>query len=120
MNDAPPELHCPRMSEIARAVCDHYGLTQIDFYSDRRARKVSRPRQVAMWIARQMTIRSLPEIARFLRRGDHTTVIHGIRTIEGLIDKDEDLVADIHAIRRRIHSRVMLREAFEQSLAEAA
>ena len=120
MMEATPNLHCPRMSEIVRAVCDHYNLPMIDLLSDRRSREVSRPRQVAMWIARKMTIRSLPEIARYLRRGDHTTVMHGIRTIEGLIGKDVDLVADIHAIKRRIHSRVMLREALEQSMAEAA
>jgi len=120
MSEEPIALHCPRMSEIISTVCDHYGLDRLDLLSERRSRVVARPRQIAMWLGRKMTVRSLPEIARHLRRGDHTTVMHGIRIIDGLIGKDNDLAADIHAIRRRLNNRVLLREAIEQQSAEAA
>jgi chromosomal replication initiator protein len=103
------------MSEIISTVCDHYKLSQVDLLSDRRSREVARPRQVAMWLARKLTYRSLPEVARHLRRGDHTTVMHGIKTINHLMRTDEAMVSDIHEIRRRLQTRVMLREAFEQS-----
>jgi len=120
MTEQPITLHPPRMSEIISVVCDHYGLDQIDLLSERRSRVVARPRQVAMWLARKMTVRSLPEIGRHLRRGDHTTVMHGIRTIDALLATDHDLAADIHALRRRLVNRVMLREAMEQQMAAAA
>jgi chromosomal replication initiator protein len=120
VTEVAPNLHMPRMSEIVRAVCAHYQVSEIDLLSERRARAIARPRQVAMWLGKKMTFRSLPEIARSLRRGDHTTVMHGIKVIDGLIRSDPWIMEDIQAIRRRIGARVLIREALEQSFAEAA
>lgn len=119
MSDTP-DLHIPRMSEIVRAVCDHYDINEIELLSDRRAREVARPRQVAMWLGRKMTFRTLPEIARYLRRGDHTTVMHGIKVIDSLIASDFEFANAVHSIRRRIGSRVLVREALEETLRDAA
>lgn len=119
MSEPVPNLHQPRMSEIRRAVCDYYGLSEIDLLSERRFRKISRPRQIAMWLAKNMTTRSFPEIARQLRRSDHTTIMYGVQAIDNLIERQPETIADLHAIKRRIHNRVMLREALEQSMAAA-
>jgi chromosomal replication initiator protein len=120
MDTGGQELHIPRLSEIVRAVCDHYGTSEIDLLSDRRAREFARPRQVAMWLGRKLTFRSLPEIARFLRRGDHTTVMHGIKVIDHLVATDFEFANAVHSIRRRVGARVLVREALEETLRDAA
>lgn len=76
------------VAEIQKVVAAHYGLTQMELISDRRARYVARPRQVAMWISRQITTRSMPDIGRRFGNRDHTTVLHALRRIEALRAED--------------------------------
>ncbi len=92
----------PLISLIQREVSDHFHIPRIEMVSQRRAREVARPRQVAMYLAKQMTIRSLPEIGRRFGNRDHTTVIHAIKQIEHLRSIDGEMDADVRHLTRRI------------------
>src|ERR1700748_3176396 len=76
------------IEDIQRKTAEFYKLDVKDFHSPQRARRVARPRQVAMYLARKLTTRSLPEIGRRFGGRDHTTVLHACRRIEALIDED--------------------------------
>lgn len=91
----------PRLTvdAIQRAVAAHYVLTKADLISPCRARWIARPRQVAMWLAKQLTARSLPDIGRRFGGRDHTTVLHAIRRIEALILEDPKLAKDCETLR---------------------
>ena len=88
------------IEEIQKRVAEHYGIRLADMQSARRARAVARPRQVAMYLAKQLTPRSLPEIGRKFGGRDHTTVIYAIRKIEELRTGDPSLSDDIETLRR--------------------
>jgi chromosomal replication initiator protein len=88
------------IEEIQKRVAEHYGIRLADMQSARRARAVARPRQVAMYLAKQLTPRSLPEIGRKFGGRDHTTVIYAIRKIEELRTADPSLSEDIETLRR--------------------
>jgi chromosomal replication initiator protein len=88
------------IEEIQKRVAEHYGIRLADMQSARRARAVARPRQVAMYLAKQLTPRSLPEIGRKFGGRDHTTVIYAIRKIEELRTGDPLLSEDIETLRR--------------------
>ena len=88
------------IEDIQKKVAEHYGLRMADMLSARRARAVARPRQVAMYLAKQLTPRSLPEIGRKFGGRDHTTVMHAIRRIEELRAIDAVLNEDIEQLRR--------------------
>jgi chromosomal replication initiator protein len=90
------------IDEIKRRVAEHYNLRMTDLISARRARAVARPRQVAMFLCKNLTPRSLPEIGRGFGGRDHTTVIHAIRKIEELRATDSQLNEDIELLRRRL------------------
>ena len=96
--------HRPRVSidEIQRSVSAHFHIGQAEMVSARRARAVARPRQIAMYIAKQMTPRSLPEIGRKFGGRDHTTVIHAIRQIEKLRAADRELDEDVRTLMRQL------------------
>lgn len=91
------------IDEIQKRVAEHYGLKLSDMHSARRARVVARPRQVAMYLAKQLTPRSLPEIGRRFGGRDHTTVMHAIRKIEELRAADSVMSEDIELLRRQLH-----------------
>ncbi len=93
------------IEEIKRRVADHYNLRMNDLISARRARAVARPRQVAMFLCKNLTARSLPEIGRGFGGRDHTTVIHAIRKIEELRAIDSQLNEDIEILRRALEGR---------------
>jgi chromosomal replication initiator protein len=93
------------IDEIKRRVADHYNLRLNDLVSARRARAVARPRQVAMFLCKNLTARSLPEIGRGFGGRDHTTVIHAIRKIEELRAIDSQLNEDIEILRRALEGR---------------
>ena len=93
------------IEEIKRRVADHYNLRMTDLVSARRARAVARPRQVAMFLCKNLTARSLPEIGRGFGGRDHTTVIHAIRKIEELRAIDSQLNEDIEILRRALEGR---------------
>lgn len=76
------------IEDIQRKTAEFYKLDVRDFYSPQRARRVARPRQVAMYLARKLTTRSLPEIGRRFGGRDHTTVLHACRRIEALCNED--------------------------------
>jgi hypothetical protein len=80
------------------AVSAHFSIPEIDLLSSRRTRDLIRPRQIAMYLAKQHTTRSLPEIGRRMGGRDHTTVIHGIRVVQNLIEKGDKLAGDVSAI----------------------
>jgi chromosomal replication initiator protein len=90
------------IDEIQRRVAEHYNIRLSEMTSDRRARAVARPRQVAMYLAKQLTTRSLPEIGRKFGGRDHTTVIHAIRKIEELKLTDPSLAEDVELLRRML------------------
>ncbi|WP_432769160.1 MAG: chromosomal replication initiator protein DnaA [Sphingopyxis sp.] len=95
----------PRITieEIQRAVCAHYRLDKSDMVSKRRVRAIARPRQVAMYLAKELTPRSYPEIGRRFGGRDHSTVIHAVRTVEALRVADSELDSEIAAIRRSLN-----------------
>ena len=90
------------IDEIQKACAAHYRIEAGEMRSKRRARAVARPRQVAMYLAKKMTPRSLPEIGRIFGGRDHSTVIHAVRTIEALRLENPDLDADVRAIQRKL------------------
>ncbi|PWR20476.1 chromosomal replication initiator protein DnaA [Zavarzinia compransoris] len=92
------------IEEIQRKVADYYGVRLNDLLSARRARVVARPRQVAMYLAKQLTSRSLPEIGRKFGGRDHTTVIHAVRKIEELCAADSSFHDDIDSLRRMLEA----------------
>jgi len=91
-----------RIEDIQRVVSVHYQVSRSDLVSSRRTRAIVVPRQIAMYLAKVLTPRSLPEIGRRFGNRDHTTVLHAVRKIEGLLGSDKGLARDIEALRRRI------------------
>ncbi|MEE8294632.1 MAG: helix-turn-helix domain-containing protein, partial [Sphingomonadales bacterium] len=86
------------IDEIMRQVTDFYNLRMAEILSARRARDIARPRQVAMYLSKKMTSRSLPEIGRKFGGRDHTTVMHAVRKIEDLRRTDSTLDDDINRL----------------------
>ena len=92
------------IEEIQKRVAEHYNIRLSDMHSARRARAVARPRQVAMYLAKQLTSRSLPEIGRKFGGRDHTTVMHAVKRIEELRETDSAFSEDIDLLRRMLES----------------
>lgn len=90
------------IDEIQRKVAEHYNIRLADMHSARRARQVARPRQVAMYLAKQLTSRSLPEIGRKFGGRDHTTVMHAVRKVEELSKEDVAFAQDVDILRRTL------------------
>ena len=90
--------------EIIRKVAEHYNLRMTDLISARRARVVARPRQIAMFLSKSLTSKSLPEIGRKFGGRDHTTVIHAVKKIEELKDSNSKFDEDINLITQMITS----------------
>ena len=90
------------IDEIQKRVAEHYNIRLADMHSARRSRAVARPRQVAMYLAKQLTPRSLPEIGRKFGGRDHTTVMHAVRRIEELLQTDRALAEDLDLLRRML------------------
>ena len=88
------------IDEIQKKVVEHYNIKLSDMHSPRRSRSIARPRQVAMYLAKSITTRSLPEIGRKFGGRDHTTVIHAIKTIEEIMVNDPNLAEDIELLTR--------------------
>jgi chromosomal replication initiator protein len=92
------------IDEIQKRVAEHYNIRLADMHSARRARAVARPRQVAMFLCKQLTPRSLPEIGRKFGGRDHTTVMHAVRKIEELRATDRTLAEDVELLRRMLET----------------
>lgn len=90
------------IEEIMRRVSEHYNLRLSDMKSARRARAVARPRQIAMYLAKTLTSKSLPDIGRNFGGRDHTTVMHAIKRVESLTDTDSQIAEDVELLRRML------------------
>ncbi|RYH01587.1 chromosomal replication initiator protein DnaA [Salipiger sp. IMCC34102] len=90
------------VEEIQRKVSDYYHIRLSDLLGPKRVRNFARPRQVAMYLAKTMTSRSLPDIGRRFGKRDHTTVMHGVRKIEELSQTDSQIADDIENLRRAL------------------
>ncbi len=91
------------IDEIQKKVAEHFNISVKEMQSSRRARTVARPRQIAMYLAKQLTSRSLPEIGRKFDR-DHTTVMHAVRKVEELIMEDVSLAENVETLRRMLEA----------------
>lgn len=92
------------IDEIQKKVAEHFNIRMTDMSSARRARAVARPRQVAMYLAKQLTSRSLPEIGQKFGGRDHTTVMHAVRKVEELQASDPAFAEDLELLRRMLES----------------
>ncbi|MBE7210161.1 MAG: chromosomal replication initiator protein DnaA [Gluconacetobacter diazotrophicus] len=92
------------IEEIQRKVSEHWNIRLTDMSSARRARAVARPRQVAMYLAKQLTSRSLPEIGRKFGNRDHTTVMHAVSRVAELMNSDVAFAEDVELLRRMLES----------------
>ena len=91
-----------KIEDIQRVVARQYNVSRSDLLSSRRTANVVRPRQVAMYLAKTLTLRSLPEIGRRFGGRDHTTVLHAVRKIEGLVSKDNTLNDEVESLKRQL------------------
>lgn len=92
------------IEEIQRKVAEHWSIRLTDMTSARRARAVARPRQVAMYLAKQLTTRSLPEIGRKFGNRDHTTVMHAVQRVGELMEQDSEFQERVELLRRMLES----------------
>ena len=92
------------IDEIQKRVAEHYNIRVADMHSARRARAVARPRQIAMYLAKQLTARSLPEIGRKFGGRDHTTVMHAVKKVDELRATDPSFAEDVELLRRMLES----------------
>ena len=92
------------IEEIQKRVAEHFNIRIADMHSARRARSVARPRQVAMYLAKQLTTRSLPEIGRKFGGRDHTTVMHAVKKIDELRQADVGFDEDVELLRRMLEA----------------
>lgn len=98
----PQEPKRVKIEDIQRVVARQYNVSRSDLLSSRRTANVVRPRQVAMYLAKTLTLRSLPEIGRRFGGRDHTTVLHAVRKIEGLVGNDMALAEEIEILKRQL------------------
>jgi len=98
----PAEPKRVRIEDIQRIVARQYNVSRADLLSSRRTANVVRPRQVAMYLAKVLTLRSLPEIGRRFGGRDHTTVLHAVRKIEALSGNDNALSEEIESLKRQL------------------
>ena len=92
------------IEEIQKRVAEYYGIRLADMHSPRRARAVARPRQVAMYLSKQLTSKSLPEIGRKFGGRDHTTILHAVKKIEELMEREKSIHEDIDLLRRTLET----------------
>ncbi len=90
------------VDEIQKVVAEHYGLKQQDLLCERRTQALARPRHAAMYLAKQLTTRSYPDIGRRFGGRDHTTVLHAVKRTEARKAEDSVLAADLEALTRKL------------------
>jgi len=98
----PAEPKRVRIEDIQRIVARQYNVSRSDLLSSRRTANVVRPRQVAMYLSKILTLRSLPEIGRRFGGRDHTTVLHAVRKIEALTGNDAAFAEEIEGLKRQL------------------
>ena len=92
-----------RIEDIQKIVARHFNVSKNDLLSNRRTRVIVHPRQISMYLAKHLTPRSLPEIGRRFGGRDHTTVLHAVRKIEGLLSQDPKMNREIELLKRLIY-----------------
>ncbi len=92
------------VEEIQRKVADHFNIRLSDMLGPKRTRTIARPRQIAMYLSKEMTSRSLPEIGRRFGGRDHTTILHGVRKVEEIRAVDSQLNEDLELLRRLLEN----------------
>jgi chromosomal replication initiator protein len=92
------------MDEIMKKICHYYNVRMSDLLSPRRSRNIARPRQMAMYLSKNMTSRSYPEIGKQFGNRDHTTVMHAVRKIEELKLQDSQVSDDAELLRRMLEA----------------
>jgi chromosomal replication initiator protein len=90
------------VDEIQKVTSEHFSLKQADLLSERRTRSIARPRQMAMYLCKQLTTRSYPDIGRRFGGRDHTTVLHAVKKIDELMATDEQIARDVEALMRKL------------------
>jgi chromosomal replication initiator protein len=91
-----------KIEDIQKLVATHFNVSRADILSSRRSAGVVKPRQIAMYLAKVLTLRSLPEIGRRFGGRDHTTVLHAVRKIEGAVTADVTLREDVELLKRML------------------
>jgi chromosomal replication initiator protein len=91
-----------KIEDIQKLVATHFNVSRADILSSRRSASVVKPRQIAMYLAKVLTLRSLPEIGRRFGGRDHTTVLHAVRKIEGAVNADATLKDDVELLKRML------------------
>ena len=91
-----------KIDDILRIISKHFGVNRSDLLSSRRTRSIVRPRQIGMYLAKQLTSRSLPEIGRRFGNRDHTTVLHAIRKIDELMKGDPGMKEEVELLKRML------------------
>ena len=99
LRDVFNQIRVITVDKIQNVVSNYFNIPLSDMLSQRRSRPLARPRQIAMYLAKKMTSRSLPEIGRRFANRDHTTVIHAVKTISRLIDQDDEMKKNINQIK---------------------
>ncbi len=92
------------IEEIQRKVSEHFNIRLSDMIGPKRMRTIARPRQIAMYLSKELTSRSLPEIGRRFGGRDHTTIMHGVRKVEELRGSDPQIAEDLELLRRLLSS----------------
>ncbi len=92
------------VEQIQRKVSEHFNIRLSDLIGPKRVRTFARPRQIAMYLSKQLTSRSLPEIGRQFGGRDHTTIMHGVRKIEELVQKDSQIADHVELLRRALEA----------------
>ena len=99
LRDVFSQIRVITVDKIQNVVSNYFNISLSDMLSQRRSRPLARPRQIAMFLAKKMTSRSLPEIGRRFANRDHTTVIHAVKTITRLSEHDDEMKKSINQIK---------------------
>ena len=99
LKDVFNQIRVITVDKIQNVVSNYFNIALSEMLSQRRSRPLARPRQIAMYLAKKMTSRSLPEIGRRFANRDHTTVIHAVKTITRLSEQDDEMKKNINQIK---------------------
>ena len=99
LRDVFSQIRVITVDKIQNVVSNYFNIALNEMLSQRRSRPLARPRQIAMYLAKKMTTRSLPEIGRRFANRDHTTVIHAVKTITRLSEQDDEMKKNISQIK---------------------
>jgi hypothetical protein len=106
IEDAEPVVFKPTVREVQVVVGAYYRISTMDIRSARRTQNIVRPRQIAMYLARKLTSKTMPEIGRYFGGRDHTTVLHAVRKMEALLETNPILAGEVAELTRRLSGEV--------------